>query len=607
MLTRIKVLIAVPLLVLVTLFQVIAVTDLWTAFADNCPNVDVLSWDANLRYRDVIDLYQDINNGQYFEPIMYVLRSPTWPTLRQQIALFVYSFVTEGPHTITDVKISFVFFCLMFLSLLIIALDITRDWLRAAIAWLFSSALILYSREMPVYGLSSMLETQGMFFLLWTSYFLYKLYEQQRWRRFFHTPGMAVPMHKRKRYFFGLLFSSAGLFHTKYPYGLMLVLSIVAFELIRHPQRFLDFFVFSFKQHYQGVRRWIIYVLAGFALLLVLGVLLPQIGLELPFKPRSKFLRLVIWLLALGLFIDLNLYIWRLRVELAQLFDTAFRQIYFGCILPTIGWLILLPDRMGSIIGTQQHTQDAAQSFSAKLFQEVFHREEPFLLILVLAGISLLVLGLVQWKRTGIKNAFQDFFSRPLIAVLGILVIQFVILEVLTGNKQLRHIYHILPVFILLVCIMAMRLPRYLKFNDSRWSLAVYMVTRLSYIVIPLSVFLSLPGTAEWRSQAHANQAQEGDIFTVIKSNMHYMQGRKKCYTGENPELFEPVRWFVEKVPADKNYIFINNFHNEALQHPGRLLASDFDVLLRSRTLQHGSVRNDNDYLIESWLLMWPW
>lgn len=601
MLIKFKIFFAAILLLITTFFLVSALSNLWIEFTSTCPNIDVLSWDANLRYRDVIDIKQEIDNGNYTEPIMYALRSPTWPTLRQQISLFIFSIVTQGPHPIADVSISFIFFCLIFPSILLIALDLTHDWLRASITLLFCTALILYSREMPVYSLSSMLETQGMFFLLWSSYFLYKLYEQQRWRRFLHTPGISVSMHKRKRYFSGLLFSSFGLFHTKYPYGLMLVLSILAFEFVRHPQRFLDFIIFSFNQHYKGIRRWIIYGLASFAIILVLVVVLPQIhpGLEFPFKIHSKFLRLVVWLLTLAVFIDLNIYIWRFRVELAHLFDTAFRQIYFACILPTIAWLILLPDRMGSIIGTQQHKQDAAQSFSTKLFTDVFHQIEPFILILILGAFSLLALWIVRVRTSNFKEAFADFFSRPLVAVLSSIIIQFIILEILTGNKQLRHIYHLMPAFIMTICILAMRLPRIVKFSDSNWSLSVYALTRISYLLIPLSVFLFLPKLAEWKLQANASQ--ESNIWNFLDNNLRYTEGRKICYTGRNPDLFEPVRWFAEKVPADKNYVFINYFHNESLRHPGRLLASDFDVLFRTRTLHRGSVRNDNDYLVKSW------
>ena len=55
--------------------------------------------------------------------------------------------------------------------MLLIAFELTRDWLRAAVIFFFASVLVIQSQHLPVFGVSAMLESQGMFFTLWTLFF----------------------------------------------------------------------------------------------------------------------------------------------------------------------------------------------------------------------------------------------------------------------------------------------------------------------------------------------------------------------------------------------------------------------------------------------------
>ncbi|HMY45371.1 MAG TPA: hypothetical protein PKX74_07830, partial [Leptospiraceae bacterium] len=58
----------------------------WTEFAA-CPNRDVLTWDANLRMLQTLDVRDDFVHGKSFRAIGNILESPTWPPLHGLIAL----------------------------------------------------------------------------------------------------------------------------------------------------------------------------------------------------------------------------------------------------------------------------------------------------------------------------------------------------------------------------------------------------------------------------------------------------------------------------------------------------------------------------------------
>ena len=345
----------------------------WAAFLADCPNRDVLSWDANLRFRTVVDLYEEIREGDFWLPIYYALWSPTWPALRSFFALALFFANGIGPDTTQDVAISFCFYILLFPSLLWIGVDLCRDAFRGALVWFFSSLLLLYSRQFTVYALSSMLETQGMFFMLWSLYFIYKSYEQERMRRFLKEGTMQTYFPIKRRWFWGLFIFGQGLFHTKYPYGLMLWIAIAAYEFFREPLRFFSFLDILLRRRYQGRRRVLLHALGVVALLFVLLVVLSRFSL--PWLPasalRSKTVRNLIWLTSLIFFIDINIYIYRNRKELSQFFDSAFQTLYVGFLAPVAFWLLLHPDRLGSILGTQQHRQEAGRSFAMSLVLDV--------------------------------------------------------------------------------------------------------------------------------------------------------------------------------------------------------------------------------------------
>ena len=133
----------------------------WAHFAEFCPNTDVLSWDANLRMLTVLDQYQDFRDGSWFSALWPLIDAPTWPPLRNVISLIVFWLHPTGPNTLIDVSISFVFYVLVFPSILLIAFEISRDWLRAAVIFFFATVLLIQSRQLPVFGVSAMLETQG--------------------------------------------------------------------------------------------------------------------------------------------------------------------------------------------------------------------------------------------------------------------------------------------------------------------------------------------------------------------------------------------------------------------------------------------------------------
>lgn len=601
---RLKILAAIPLCLIAGWLVIQALETTWLLYGVRCPNVDVLSWDGNLRMIDSLDQFQEFRAGLWLAGLAPYFDAPTWPPLRAAIMQAVYQVHSSGPDASLDVTVSFVFYLLLFPSLLLIAPELTRDWLRGALAFFFAALLLIHSRQLPMYGVSGMLESQGMFFYLWSAYFLYKVYEWQSLRA-----EDQRALHIRRRFLFGLFFFSQGLYHTKYPYGIMLALAFFAYDALRNPGQYLDLASLAWTQRYRGWRRLLLVFVLGSVLLFALGKAAPGLN--------SKSFKYIFYAATLLLLIDFHAYLWRFRARFLKLFDSASRQIYTVMVLPMLVWTYLQPDRLSSVLGTQQRSQEETQSYLLSLAKNVFDSPLPLLVVGAASLIGLIAVAAYVF-RSGPDSTedrltrFYRAFSRPIAAVLLITLFQVLILEFLTGNKQLRHVYHLIPAGLLLWCAWSLR------FGAGSGAPSGWVLRSLHYALLAFTLLAPLSAAAPAFAAGGILDRRPVETPTATAPAPRYAESRALCFTGDDRELYEPVRWFQQRIDPRGKYVLFNAFHDlsappgleglnpeerqrilERMFH-GRVRATDFDLLLRMQTLFEGRVRNDSSRL-KSW------
>ena len=139
----------------------------------------------------------------------------------------------------------------------------------------------------------------------------------------------------------------------------MLILAVVALEIARNPGQLVDLLSLCFARHYGG-RRWYHYLLNGLKLL-TLAVFV--FALATKAQTSAKTVKYALYAVVLIFFIDLQIYLYQYRNALRRLLDGVTRHVYLAVIFPAAIWVLVHPDRVSSILGTQQHVQDASRSF----------------------------------------------------------------------------------------------------------------------------------------------------------------------------------------------------------------------------------------------------
>jgi len=528
-------------------------------FEKLCPNKDVLSWDPNIRFVIVIDQMRDLHEGRFFRAIVPFFDAPTWPAFRYAISLVGFHLI-GGIDPMVDVYVGMGFYFLALFSTVWVAMRLQSLW--GAAAALFACAALLQTGEIPSYSMSGMLESQGMFFFLWTVFFLIKVYESSNEKN--ETISRATAS--------GLFLSAQGLFHTKYPYGLILVIGLVCVELIRKNESFREFF-FAVRSRYLGLRLLPVILLlimispVGRMLWKALRSVLETSGGT---PPGERLYRNLVYFLLVFLFIDFNVYVYRFRFQLRRIFHPSTIVIYLCAIFPSIAWLLLHPDRLSSTLGTQLHEQDRTRSFFLSLIFDVF--DQPW--APALAGFAIFA-GIIIYLYYKIRYT-TDVRNRPLFFVSLGLIAQFAVLELMTGNKQLRHIYHMLPAFLVLGGVWLFRIQERLPAKGKYLAF-----TFLALFLVCLSAIFAL-----------------GDRGFLTRG---YQTNRTFCFSGLERSIVDPARWVAGKLDRDKRYISINTFHDINATSPGRILASEIDLLGRLKTYPGGDYRNDSVYTRNSW------
>jgi len=510
-------------------------------FWNTCNARDVLNWDANIRYVLTFDQWQDIRAGRYTQALAVFFEGSTWPPLYSLFTLALFLTWPAGPHPVLAVVPAFVFFVALFPSAFYIALRLTDKLWKASLIFLVFTVFLVHTPELQAYALSGMLETMGMFFLLWTLYFL----------------GRSFADSSRKVQI-GLFIAGGGLFLTKYPFGIMLLFAwvlLVCFSRIRSVLEFVSFLraeYFLAARSWQKVYRLALPLLTALALVTLLGMGMVGAG-----AINKKMYKYIIYIFSLLFFLDIIVFLWQQSSRLPL--ERALRQQFGLVFLPGLVWIFLHPDRFSGVIGGQFWIIKQTSSFFKSLAMDVFSHSVLFLLLLFLAFVSFLLNFLLSRQKNQGRMAL--FFQRPDVWLTLLIFLQIAVQEIFSPNKQHRHIYYLIPAVL---------------FFTGYWLINLNLLQRNLLLRILLVLFvLFTTATHLWAP---------GGLLADYGT-------RHFCYAGRDAERYRPVRNLAESLRSDGRYVLINRLH---LAPPGELsLATEIDVLFRSRIVAAGFLEND--------------
>ncbi|MBE7439640.1 MAG: hypothetical protein HS115_14385 [Spirochaetales bacterium] len=511
-------------------------------FWNTCHSRDVLNWDANIRYVITFDQWQDIKAGRWTAALAVFFEGSTWPPLYSFFTLVLFFAWPGGPHPVLAVVPAFLFFVALFPSAFYMALRLTDKLWKASLIFLVFSVFLVHTRELQAYALSGMLETMGMFFLLWTLYFTGRSFE--------------APDARSTR--IGLLLSGSGLFLTKYPFGIMLLFAWVLLLCVTRPAMIRDFIVFLWD-HYlraagpvQKAYRLALPVLTALALVTLLGMGMVGAG-----AINKKIYKYIIYVFSFLFFLDLMLFLWRQKGHLPV--ERPLYQQFRLSFLPGLVWIFLHPDRFSGVIGGQFWIIKQTSSFFKSLAMDVFSHSVLFLFLLLLAFASFLLNFFLSRSKN--NNRIAPFFQRVDVWLTLLIFLQILVQEIFSPNKQHRHIYYLIPSVL---------------FFTGYWLINLNLLQR-NVILRSLLVLFVLFTTA--------TQLWAAGGLLLDYGSRHF------CYAGRDPGRYEPVRALAENLKVDGRYILINRLH---LAAPGELsLATEVDVVFRNRITPAGFIEND--------------
>ncbi len=534
----------------------------WKHYRGVCPSTDVLTWDGNLRLTAVADQYDDFRSGRVLRATISLLDAPTWPAFRGVVSLGVFAF-TGGPDVRRDVAVTFFFFCALFASLLFTAIRLSGSVFVGGMTTLLASLLLIHSRDLNMFALSAMLETQGMFFMLWTAYFVYRLYASSE-----GAPG-------EKLLVAGLFVSTQGVFHTKYPYGVVLLLALVGAEVLSRPLFYLDFAKRLHREHF-GPRR-----LALIGVFLAAIVLAARAGLLGDASPNPRLAKRLVYLGFLILVVDFNIHVYRRRARLREHLPRSMKMLYVWGVLPALIWLFMHPTRFNTTLGTQQRLPPGADAGSisyARLFFRQFDQNWILILFVCAALVCLAIIVVLAFRRSRVRGALSGDFARDALFMVTLgMALQWIVLEFSTPNKQPRHVYHLLPALFVLV---GLWIARGLGEIDTEKR---GFAARVPAIGVSVLVFTC----------AYSLVSREPGLLSG-----EYFNGRNLCANLPR-KFYGPARRHAAALRPSGRYVVINTYHESG--PPGRLLASHTDLLLRMRVRGKGRVRNDSRHRWKTW------
>ncbi|GIX43203.1 MAG: hypothetical protein KatS3mg129_2936 [Leptospiraceae bacterium] len=508
-----------------------------------CPNKDMLLWDANIRMIQAIDFFQYIFYNDYLSAFKVILDSPTWPPLRSIISIIIILF-NGKPDPVLDTRVSIIFFIFTILILFFGTLYYFNDKYKKNLINKIIIFLSIYIAitflflldQIPEYLFNSMLEIQGMFLYTFFLFLIYHIYKKQSYNK------------KDKWIFFTVGFL---IYLTKYPYGVLISISFIIIEFIRDPEKFL-------KEIYRLISYYKSYRLI-FILLPVMGVLMvivfPYISSEII---KTKFIKNFIYISILISFIELNIFLYKNKI---QLFSNIFGFFYKYFIFPFSVIILSHPDRFHSLLGAQADTIDKGRSFFRSIFYDYFINSYGFSILMLLSFAVLLYYLFIRY-RYNIKKYLAEY---PVINIILFLWIHFFILEFLTTNHQARYIFQIIPGLLLFHSLIFLYVREELKY----------------FIILCLGV--------------------------ILISNLYYIYSyppskRNTCFAGKDKSLFEPARIIAQILPEDTKALIFNEFHEykkygKQLNNPYLFIPTDIDVHIRYKIFKKGFVLNYSKYM----------
>jgi len=526
----------------------------WATFIASCPNREVLSWDANLRFIMSLDLYDELRHGNVLALLRFIFESPTWPPLRPLLSTFVFFASPAGPDASIDVFLTVLTFILFSLTTIYLLYRQTGSFTWSGLIAFFTFASLLHTQEIPVFILSAMLEIQGMFFATLTFFSLFALAS---------TTGKASRANIR---FFSA--SILLLYFTKYPYGIMMLLALFGADITF---RFADYKTLYFEISREYFRRKRILFFALLGVLFLIPIILRRLGIV---PVETKQIALVLYALVLIVFIDFNRHLFMNRNELKSRIARRIQIYYFYALIPIAVWLLMSPDRFTSIVDTQQHIQDAGRNYTLNFLFSLFDLQ--FLGFFIFVIPLLIIAFLIKYRNYTFSSLAKD----PLFYATAVILFQFAILEILTKNKQLRHIYHLVPPLLI---------ASGLWIHRAKAELAPFLLSP-ALLKIVKNVFLILTVT--------------GILYYSIdreKFDSKYASSHFLCFTDIRPSILDGPRAMADLLEKDEKYVLINNFHEDPRKIRGYVPVTEFDLLMRMAVIKQGKLRNDSKYRFHDW------
>ncbi len=544
----------------------------WEIFLTICPNHDFLSWDENIRLNTVLDQYTDFRDGRILKGILPFFESPTWPPLRSILTFVTLYLPMDSPETFRDSFLGLFFLILVYPALVFVLYQILGSLFYSSIISFMVFLLTIQTGEVPAYSLSSMLETQSMFFLLFSVYAIYRMYNEDNMLEESGMESDSKSLSISTKWL--LSFSLLGFYFTKYPYGILFFMGCIFYEFVRSPKIYGNAFQILLKIYFKGAR--IFYL--GFVFLMVLS--LPILRLFSSINLNQKGFKQFMFAITFFLFVDVSVFFYRKRKEMKEIFPKTVIALWKFAIFPAFIWLFLNPDRVNALIDAQMIVNAYTRSFFLTLWTEpgqnvsipgVFDFVWGFRALVIFSLVSILYFFLQS--KTPIPKKLKD----PLFAASLVLFLQLLILELTTGNKQPRHVLQFLPSMGAVCFVWNLRLLEYAKSKLERITAGFAIGISILFVIV--------------------NGFFEQGIF-----NERFFEKKMFCYRGMDKTIFDPAREISKQILSEKKYVLINAFHfEEKYQTKGRVLASDFDLAMKLKAYKTGMVRNDNKYQWKDW------
>lgn len=448
-------------------------------YQNSCENKEFLTWDPELRYIYSLELLDSLRRFEIINFLKLILDTPTWPPLRNLFHLPLFGVLGHDPEI--DVYLSLVEFLILDSLLTYIAWKFLKGYFKKWVAFFLTKTLYL-SPALLVYSFSGMLEIQGGVFEILTTLFFLLYFSKKR--------------EFTKVEYFGLSF--LGLYFTKYPYGYMFLLAGGTILAIQEHSKIKPILTQFLKS---GRTNFIPLILAiGLA---IVYVLLPETYLT---KKAPKYFKFAIGFLT---FLAFVIFFLREKTFLKETSSKIYSFLKWG-FLPVGIWTFVHPDRFGSSSSTINHIQKEGHlvgeavekdwSYFTQFFQTLFLDiwVEPKIGFW-LGGVLIFIFVFQVIQRFKKK---QTSFSLIAWAILFIQVIQ---LTFFTPNHQARHVYHLVPLMILIVLLFLRELK-------------IQVFKNLIYFSVILIWILIAPKLPKYFQTTYLCFSGQGNFYQPIRS-----------------------------------------------------------------------------------------